>query len=154
MEQVMKLQFCSHHLAVSASQPTALSMFSPPQAKLRCLVLEDELVNLVITAMEKSESEDATEDGSSSNQLLWQHLSSQLIYFVLFQFASFPYMVTAMYEKVSFQTCILQSPLSYCFAVHTCHLSSSWKVATWRKAVTTWCGSYSSSSLAALTKAL
>lgn len=52
--------------------------------------------------MEKSEHEtEAMEDGGPT-QLLWQHLSSQLIYFVLFQYASFPHMVLALHSKVKF----------------------------------------------------
>ncbi|XP_046366598.1 mediator of RNA polymerase II transcription subunit 23-like isoform X3 [Haliotis rufescens] len=69
------------------------------QAKQRCEVLEDQLVDLVVVAMERSESEGVNDDAGLS-QLLWQHLSSQLIYFVLFQFASFPHMVMSLYEKL------------------------------------------------------
>ena len=65
--------------------------------KQRCTVLEDQLVDLVVTAMERSENEEETKE---SSQLLWQHLSSQLIFFVLFQFASFPHMVLSLYDKV------------------------------------------------------
>lgn len=62
-------------------------------------MLEEQLVDLVVMAMERSENEDSSaEDGM--NQLLWQHLSSQVIYFVLFQFASFPHMVLSLYDKV------------------------------------------------------
>lgn len=50
---------------------------------------------LVVVAMERSE----TETGDSSHWL-WLHLSSQLIYFVLFQFASFPNIVMALHDKV------------------------------------------------------
>lgn len=69
------------------------------QVKQRCAVLEDQLVDMVVQAMESSENE-ADDKESGSNQLLWQHLSSQLIFFVLFQFASFPHMVLTLYEKV------------------------------------------------------
>lgn len=71
-----------------------------PQVKQRCEVLEEQLVDLVVMAMERSENDDASNDECLS-QLLWQHLSSQVIYFVLFQFASFPHMVMSLYEKVS-----------------------------------------------------
>ena len=71
------------------------------QVKQRCTVLEDQLVDLIVLAMERSEGEEANaEDGES--QFLWQHLSSQVIFFVLFQFASFPDMVLALYGKVCF----------------------------------------------------
>lgn len=70
------------------------------QQKQRCQVLEDQLVELIVVAMEKSESDtEAMEDGGPT-QLLWQHLSSQLIYFVLFQYASFPHMVLALHDKL------------------------------------------------------
>ena len=65
------------------------------QVKQRCFVLEEELTNLVVLAMERSEVD---EDGN--NQLLWQHLSSQVIFFVLFQFTSFTDMVLGLYNKV------------------------------------------------------
>ncbi|XP_013404828.1 mediator of RNA polymerase II transcription subunit 23 [Lingula anatina] len=70
------------------------------QVKLRCLVLEEQLVELIVLAMERSESEDTSTEGSVVSQLLWQHLSSQLIFFVLFQFASFPHMVSSLYNKL------------------------------------------------------
>lgn len=69
------------------------------KVKQRCEVLEDQLVDLVVMAMERSENEDSSAE-NGMNQLLWQHLSSQVIYFVLFQFASFPHMVMSLYEKV------------------------------------------------------
>ncbi|XP_063048727.1 mediator of RNA polymerase II transcription subunit 23-like, partial [Engraulis encrasicolus] len=68
--------------------------------KQRCAVLEDQLVDLVVYAMERSETEEQFDDGGTS-QLLWQHLSSQLIFFVLFQFASFPHMVLSLHQKLA-----------------------------------------------------
>lgn len=56
-------------------------------------------MDLVVYAMERSETEEKIDDGGTS-QLLWQHLSSQLIFFVLFQFASFPHMVLSLHQKV------------------------------------------------------
>jgi mediator of RNA polymerase II transcription subunit 23 len=77
------------------------------QLKQRCLALEEQLVELMVAAMEKSEEETAPVDSnpeentlSSASHLLWQHLSSQLIYFVLFQFASFTDIVSALHKKV------------------------------------------------------
>lgn len=78
------------------------------QAKVRCEALESQLVDLVIAALERCEKEpDIGSTSSGGNwdeadpsQLHWQHLSSQLIFFVLFQFASFSHMVLALYEKV------------------------------------------------------
>jgi mediator of RNA polymerase II transcription subunit 23 len=76
-----------------------LYLISALQQKQRCPVLEDQLVDLVVYAMERSETEEKFDDGGTS-QLLWQHLSSQLIFFVLFQFASFPHMVLSLHQKV------------------------------------------------------
>jgi mediator of RNA polymerase II transcription subunit 23 len=78
------------------------------QLKQRCSSLEDQLVDLVILAMERSEDDESLSDESENIEnadrtsciQLWQHLSSQLIFFVLFQFASFPDMVIGLYEKV------------------------------------------------------
>jgi mediator of RNA polymerase II transcription subunit 23 len=71
------------------------------QVKQRCTVLEEQLVDLVVLAMQRSETgSDLDNEDGGTNQLLWQHLSSQVIFFVLFQFASFPHMVMALYDKV------------------------------------------------------
>lgn len=78
------------------------------QQKQRCNALEEQLVNLIITAMEMTECTDSTpgsscnipEEQISLNEWVWLHLSSQLIYFVLFQFVSFMHIVLALYEKV------------------------------------------------------
>jgi len=70
------------------------------QVKQRCEVLEEQLVSLVVTAMEAADVPDRSDADPALAHLLWQHLSSQLIYFVLFQFASFPHMVVSLYEKV------------------------------------------------------
>ncbi|GIY79141.1 mediator of RNA polymerase II transcription subunit 23 [Caerostris extrusa] len=70
------------------------------QQKQRCPVLEEQMVELIISAMKKSENElDNMEDGGPT-QLLWQHLSSQLIYFVLFQYASFPHIIMILHKKL------------------------------------------------------
>lgn len=59
-------------------------------------------MDLVVYAMERSETEEHFDaDVGGTSQLLWQHLSSQLIFFVLFQFASFPHMVLSLHQKVS-----------------------------------------------------
>ncbi|XP_065161273.1 mediator of RNA polymerase II transcription subunit 23 [Atheta coriaria] len=64
------------------------------QHKQHCAALEEQLVELVVLAMEKSEIEGADTQG------LWLHLSSQLIYFVLFQFSSFPNIVLALHDRL------------------------------------------------------
>jgi mediator of RNA polymerase II transcription subunit 23 len=76
--------------------------------KNRSAVLEEQLVWLVINAMEKSEQEGAIEahddpyDSTPSHkEWFWLHLSSQLIYFVLFQCATFPNIVNDLHSKLS-----------------------------------------------------
>ena len=70
--------------------------------KLRCVILEEQLAELVVTAMESHETAlSSTAATGESDQLMWHHLSGQLIYFVLFQFASFPHVVTAIIDKVN-----------------------------------------------------
>uniref|UniRef100_A0A1B0BXH5 Mediator of RNA polymerase II transcription subunit 23 n=1 Tax=Glossina palpalis gambiensis TaxID=67801 RepID=A0A1B0BXH5_9MUSC len=78
------------------------------QQKQRCNTLEEELVNLIINAMEMTETTDnagsgfnAPDEQISQNEWVWLHLSSQLIYFVLFQFVSFMHIVLALYDKLS-----------------------------------------------------
>ena len=68
------------------------------QQKQRCPAIEELLVDLIVLAMERSEENEASmmETGCQ----LWHHLSSHLIFFVLFQFASFPHMVMSLYTKV------------------------------------------------------
>lgn len=69
---------------------------------MRCVVLEEQIVELAVVAMERSENEQPVGEGvdTTSTHWLWLHLSSQLIYFVLFQFASFPNIVNALHDKV------------------------------------------------------
>ncbi|KAG5667969.1 hypothetical protein PVAND_015928 [Polypedilum vanderplanki] len=76
--------------------------------KQRSAVLEEQLVWLVVHAMEKSEQESGNDTKSDPNdstpnhkEWLWLHLSSQLIYFVLFQCATFPNIVNELHEKLS-----------------------------------------------------
>lgn len=76
--------------------------------KQRSAVLEEQLVWLVINAMEKSEQEvtmetknDPYDSTPTHKEWFWLHLSSQLIYFVLFQCATFPNIVNELHEKLS-----------------------------------------------------
>lgn len=66
------------------------------QHKQHCAALEEQLVELVVLALERSEAE----TDENATQGLWLHLSSQLIYFVLFQFASFPNIVMALHNRL------------------------------------------------------
>ena len=83
---------------------------------MRCQVLETQLVDLVLAALQRSEEEASNDNGvggavagtpDSVNpiQLYWQHLSAQLIFFVLYQFASFPHIVNALIDKVRCGRC-------------------------------------------------
>lgn len=59
---------------------------------------------LIISAMERTEEEplrsNDNDDSFTSIHWLWAHISSQLIYFVLLQYASFPNIVSTLHEKV------------------------------------------------------
>ncbi|XP_033644723.1 mediator of RNA polymerase II transcription subunit 23-like [Asterias rubens] len=70
------------------------------QQKQRCLVLEEMLADLVVVAMERTEQTDGSFELGCPTNALWQHLSSQLIFFLLFNFASFPHMVMSLNEKL------------------------------------------------------
>ncbi|XP_071507366.1 mediator of RNA polymerase II transcription subunit 23-like [Diadema antillarum] len=69
--------------------------------KTRSLALEEELANLLIVAMERVETQDGSNMPSSWPMAPWQHLSTQLIIFALFQFVSFPSMVQSLHEKLN-----------------------------------------------------
>lgn len=65
-------------------------------------MLEEQLVELIIRSMERSDKEVTEGADPDENHWLWLHISSQLIYFILFQFAVFPNIVNALHEKVLF----------------------------------------------------
>lgn len=69
------------------------------QHKQRCIALEDQLVELMILPMERSEQE-TEEDEMSSTHWCWLHLSSQVIYLILIGFASFPNIVMGLHNKL------------------------------------------------------
>lgn len=75
--------------------------------KQRSAVLEEQIVWLIILAMENSEQESSANPNDSNDSTpthgnwLWLHLSSQLIYFVLFQCAAFPNIVNALSLKLA-----------------------------------------------------
>ena len=76
------------------------------KAKQRCPVLEEQLVELILIAMDRSEAEtedltELSEQGSHPTLFLWAHLSSHLIYFVLFHYASFPHMVLNLHARLA-----------------------------------------------------
>lgn len=84
------------------SRDTVCNMLNlTKQNKQRSAVLEEQLIDLVVLAMESTENETEPCEDNGTGHLLWQHLSSQLIYFVLFQFASFPHMVSALHDKLA-----------------------------------------------------
>ncbi|XP_037867967.1 mediator of RNA polymerase II transcription subunit 23 [Bombyx mori] len=69
------------------------------QHKQQCIALEDQLVELMILPMEKSEQEN-DEDEMSPTHWCWLHLSSQVIYLILIGFASFPNIVMGLHNKL------------------------------------------------------
>lgn len=98
--------------------------------KQRYNALEEQLVNLIIHAMEMTETNDATagsgfnatDEQISHNEWVWLHLSSQLIYFVLFQFVSFMHIVLALHEKV--RDVILSCNLTFIYSLTLCSCRS------------------------------
>lgn len=83
------------------------------QHKQHCAALEEQLVELVVHAMERSE----VETDENATQGLWLHLSSQLIYFVLFQFSSFPNIVLAFVERLQGKLIYLHTYLKQHFPI-------------------------------------
>ncbi|OWR46814.1 mediator of RNA polymerase II transcription subunit 23 isoform X1 [Danaus plexippus] len=69
------------------------------QHKQRCIALEDQLVELMILPMERSEQENE-DDEMPSTHWCWLHLSSQVIYLILIGFASFPSIVMGLHNKL------------------------------------------------------
>lgn len=59
-----------------------------------CQAIEDQLVELIIDALDRTEVDG---DGTEG---LWQHITSQLIYFVLFNIATFHNVVTTLVSRV------------------------------------------------------
>lgn len=106
-----------HVLEQTYSKDTISIMLNlQKQQKQRCIILEEQLVNMIINAMEMTEMAEAHSSslsGNNSNTIncddykfsysewVWLHLSSQLIYFVLFQFVSFLHIIQALNEKVN-----------------------------------------------------
>jgi mediator of RNA polymerase II transcription subunit 23 len=70
------------------------------QHRQRCLPLEEALVDLLLTAMNKLEANDET---STENKIFWEHLSSQLVFFVLYQYARFAGLVRLLHDKICAQ---------------------------------------------------
>lgn len=90
-------------------QPYSKDMVStmlnlPKPNKQHIAAIEEQLVWLIISAMERTEEEttktNENDDSFTSIHWLWAHISSQLIYFVLLQYASFPNIVSTLHEKV------------------------------------------------------
>ena len=69
------------------------------QQKQRCPTLEDILVDLILTSMEQMEANQSEEFRERAAQL-WQHISAQLIYFVVFYFADFAQLMIKLRTKV------------------------------------------------------
>ena len=58
-------------------------------------MLEEQLVHLFVSAMTEEE-----EDEADDCEALWRNLSSELIFFVLFQYITFPTLVTSITDKL------------------------------------------------------
>ncbi|XP_037090079.1 mediator of RNA polymerase II transcription subunit 23-like isoform X3 [Pollicipes pollicipes] len=69
------------------------------QQKQRCPSLEDILVDLIVTSMEQMENCN-TDDFRERAAQLWQHISAQLIYFVVFYFADFAQLMIKLRKKL------------------------------------------------------
>ncbi|XP_014671221.1 PREDICTED: mediator of RNA polymerase II transcription subunit 23-like [Priapulus caudatus] len=65
------------------------------QHQMRSITLEEQFTELIVTAMERSDS-----DAEYVNTL-WKTLSSNMVFFFLFQFISFPDLVTALHGKLA-----------------------------------------------------
>ncbi|XP_043213331.1 mediator of RNA polymerase II transcription subunit 23-like isoform X1 [Amphibalanus amphitrite] len=70
------------------------------QHKQRCPTLEDVLVDLIVTSMEQLEA-NTTDDFRERAAQLWQHISAQLIYFVVFYFADFSQLMLKLRTKLT-----------------------------------------------------
>lgn len=79
------------------------------------------MVELIIRSMERSDKEAAEGADPEENHWLWLHISSQLIYFILFQFAVFPNIVNALHEKV--YQCLLCFILCICLNFYNFYYS-------------------------------
>lgn len=101
-EELLKPQIAllRHVLQQPYSRDMMCSMLGlQKQHKQRCIALEDQLVELMILPMEKSEQENE-DDEMSSTHWCWLHLSSQVIYLILIGFASFPNIVMGLHNKL------------------------------------------------------
>lgn len=66
------------------------------QQKMHCPPVEEQIVELMILAVERTEAE----PDENLRQDFWIHLSSKLIYFVLFQFANFPEILKSLIKRI------------------------------------------------------
>lgn len=108
-------QLLRHVMEQTYSKEILLTMLNlQKQQKQRCSSLEEQLVNMIIGAMQLSELADTNSNASMGCdeqkfcpiEWFWLHISSQLIYFVLFQFVSFMHITISLYEKVHYHKLI------------------------------------------------
>lgn len=78
-----------------------LNLSAPRQTKQRCAALEGILVELILSAMENTVEVEDTAEETSPTDPIWLHISTQLIYFVLFQYVNFQFLVNYLHEKLS-----------------------------------------------------
>lgn len=100
-EELLKPQIglLRHVLQQPYSRDMVCSMLGlQKQHKQRCVALEEQLVALMVLAMERSEREGDAE--AEATHWCWLHLSSQVIYLILFGFASFPNIVMGLHTEL------------------------------------------------------
>ena len=85
-------------LGVQKPRKDPTTGLSPPQ---RYPLLEEQLVELFYQAMQEAETSLKDNQELDPNlSLLWWNLSSELIFFLLYQFVSFPTFVDAIHDKL------------------------------------------------------
>ncbi|KAF4521375.1 hypothetical protein B566_EDAN006964 [Ephemera danica] len=103
-----KLDAATLKLSLKGSLPYDRELLEP-QTRLLRYVLEQPYSRDMVCSMlglqkqqqQQQQQDEATAGVASTSHWLWLHLSSQLIYFVLFQFASFPNIVIALHDKLA-----------------------------------------------------
>ena len=101
LRQLSSKELVNSVLGVQKPRKDPATGVSPPQ---RYPLLEEQLVTLFYQAME--EAEESLKDNSELDpnlSLLWWNLSSELIFFLLYQFVTFPTFVDAIHEKLKTQ---------------------------------------------------
>lgn len=83
------------------SRDMVVGMLGLNRQKQRCVALENQLVELIMVSMERTETEVHPEEGSHWK---WLHLSSQIIFFVLSHYANFNSLCLSLHDKLAIRT--------------------------------------------------